>query len=130
MFQIFPDLSQFWSQFENIFLADLPFFFDSRGKARHKPNGLLSSKPHLLCGFVVSFSSGNEKRKVNQKKSPECFGRSVVAHWYQKSWIPTAVPKMFLFLRFFVEVVGKAVEVIDKAVDMVGEVVEVVGEVV
>ena len=22
------------------------------------------------------------------------------AHWYQKSWIPTAEPKMFLFLRF------------------------------
>ena len=57
------------------------------------------------------------------------------AHWYQKAWIRTAVPKMFLFLRFyfapvFVEVVGKAVEVIDKAVDVVGEVVEVVGEVV
>ena len=32
--------------------------------------------------------------------SPECFGRRVPAHWYQKSRISTSVPKMFLFLSF------------------------------
>ena len=62
--------------------------------------------------------------------SPECFGRSVPAQWYQNSWIPTAVPKLFLFLGFiffpvFVKVVGKAVEVIGEVVEQISELVEV-----
>ena len=32
--------------------------------------------------------------------SSECFGRSVPAHWYQNTWIPTVVTKMFLILWF------------------------------
>ena len=44
--------------------------------------------------------SKNQRNSDLFVSSPECFGRSVPAHWYQKSRIPT-VPKMFGFVIYF-----------------------------